>query len=167
MADFTDALNHVLGIEKVVLTDDPDDRGGQTYAGISRRNWPNWVGWQAIDRGDEPSRRMLCDFYRDNFWFPVHGDQITNQRIANSIFSFAINAGTKPAIQLAQTAVSVTADGIIGRMSLFALNSIDPQLFLSKYALAKIGRYRDICTRDRTQMKFMLGWINRTLNEAV
>jgi len=31
------------------------------------------------------------------------------------------------------------------------------------YALAKIARYRDIVTRDRSQMKFLLGWLNRTL----
>ena len=32
------------------------------------------------------------------------------------------------------------------------------------YALAKITRYRDIVQRDRTQGKFLLGWLNRTLN---
>jgi hypothetical protein len=31
------------------------------------------------------------------------------------------------------------------------------------YALAKIARYRDIVQRDKTQIKFLLGWINRTL----
>ena len=28
-----------------------NDRGKQTYAGISRRFWPNWDGWKLVDRG--------------------------------------------------------------------------------------------------------------------
>ena len=40
---------------------------------------------------------------------------------------------------------------------------MDEEKFVLAYALAKIARYRDIVTRDRSQMKFMLGWINRTL----
>jgi len=44
------------------------------------------------------------------------------------------------------------------------INDADPEKFVLEYALAKIARYRDIVTRDRVQQKFLLGWINRTLN---
>jgi hypothetical protein len=43
---------------------------------------------------------------------------------------------------------------------------MEPRLFLALYALARIARYRDIVTRQRTQQKFLLGWINRSLQEA-
>jgi len=36
--------------------------------------------------------------------------------------------------------------------------------FVASYALAKIRRYSDICNRDRSQSKFLLGWINRSLS---
>ena len=45
-----------------------------------------------------------------------------------------------------------------------AINAADPEKFVLAYALAKITRYRDIVQRDRTQGKFLLGWLNRTLN---
>jgi hypothetical protein len=35
------------------------------------------------------------------------------------------------------------------------------------YALAKIARYRDIVRKDKTQIKFLLGWINRTLEGVI
>ena len=167
MADFTDAFNRVLVAEGgLVLTNDPDDRGGMTYAGIARKAWPKWEGWYHIDKGDPVPARLVTDFYRNNFWIPVHGDEINNQRIATSLFSFAVNAGVPTAVRRAQEAACVTADGVIGRLTIFALNSVDPDLFLARFALAKLAKYRDICTKDRTQMKFLLGWINRTLKEA-
>jgi hypothetical protein len=32
-----------------------------------------------------------------------------------------------------------------------------------KFAIAKVARYASICNNDRSQNKFLLGWINRTL----
>ena len=166
MAEFIDAFNHVMSVEKWELTDDPTDRGGQTYAGISRKNWPQWDGWEDIDGGRTPEPRKVLEFYRSNFWVVIRGDSIINQRVATSLFSFAVNAGVNTAVRLAQRVVAVKDDGLVGKITLFALNSTDPDLFLARYALAKIARYRDICTKDRTQRKYIIGWINRTLKEA-
>jgi hypothetical protein len=66
---------------------------------------------------------------------------------------------------LALHEVGVVPDGAIGPRTLAALNGCDPELFALKYALAKVSRYAEICNRDRTQSKFLLGWINRTLKE--
>lgn len=40
---------------------------------------------------------------------------------------------------------------------------MDDALFISNYALAKVARYVQIVTKNPTQRKFLLGWINRTL----
>ena len=124
MAEFTDAFAHVMGIEKWALTNDPTDRGGMTFAGISRKNWPRWEGWYHIDKGDPVPERLVNDFYRNNFWFPIHGDEIKNQRIATSLFSFAVNAGVSAAVRRAQEAACVAADGVIGKLTIFALMPI-------------------------------------------
>ena len=55
---------------------------------------------------------------------------------------------------------------MIGARSLASINAIDPDLFLARFALAKLARYRDICAKDKTQTKFLLGWINRLLKGA-
>lgn len=166
MAEFIDAFNHVMSVEKWELTDDPADRGGQTYAGISRNNWPQWDGWEDIDGGRTPEPRKVLEFYRDGFWTVIRGDGIASQKIATSLFSFAVNAGERVAIKLAQQVAGTKADGVIGKFTIVALNTMDSDLFLARYALAKIARYRDICTKDPTQRKYILGWINRTLKEA-
>lgn len=166
MAEFLDAYNHVMDVEKFELTNDPDDKGGLTYAGITRKNFPEWSGWALIDRGEAVPERLVCDFYRDGFWLAISGPQIVNQRIATSLFSFAVNAGVRTAVKRAQEALWLPADGVIGVVTLFALNTADPALFLARFALVKIAKYRDICTADPTQKKFLLGWINRTLSEV-
>lgn len=49
MAEFEPALEKTLKHEGG-YADDPHDKGGETYRGISRKNWPGWDGWPQIDR---------------------------------------------------------------------------------------------------------------------
>ena len=164
MAQFEPAFEIMMANEGgYKLTNDPVDRGGQTYAGISRKAWPKWQGWHYIDRGEIPPTQMVRGFYKTNFWDVVRGDNITDNRIASSIFNFAVNSGVKIAVKLAQIVVGVAPDGSIGEKTLAALNASSPSIFIPNYTIAKIARYRDIVRRDRTQIKFLLGWINRSL----
>ena len=74
---------------------DPVDRGGETFRGISRNNHPGWPGWPFIDgakaeawslgcsspnalagfidsrfQGDAVMDKLVRDFYKANFWDP-------------------------------------------------------------------------------------------------
>lgn len=167
MAEFTPAFEKmILNEGGYKLTDTPGDRGGQTYAGIARNAWPKWDGWEWVDRGDTPPAAIVREFYKTNFWDVVQGDLIASQRTAQTVFDFSVNAGVRTAAILAQTVAGVTPDGKIGQKSVAALNEVDPDKFSMAYALAKMARYAQIVTRDRSQQKFLLGWINRTLKEA-
>jgi lysozyme family protein len=165
MADFAPAFEKMLHDEGgMQLTNIPGDRGGMTYAGIARNANPDWSGWQFIDRKDFGSATQLVrEFYKVNFWDRIRGDELTNQAIAETIFNFAVNTGVGVASKLAQLIVGVTPDGAIGAKTLERLNICTAEKFLPAYALAKISRYAQICNKDRSQSKFLLGWINRTL----
>ena len=163
MADFAPAYEAMIRNEGgYVLHDVPGDRGGQTYAGIARNMNPRWPGWALIDRGQDVPAQLVREFYKFQYWDSIQGDRITSQVIAQTIFDFHVNAGAV-ARKLAQLVVGVTPDGAIGDKTLAALNAYDEERFVMAYALAKIARYRDIVSRDRSQLKFLLGWINRTL----
>jgi len=165
MADFNAAFEKVIADEGgYQLTDIPGDRGGQTYAGIARKPNPNWAGWQYIDLKDFGSATPLVrEFYKSNFWDRVRGDDLKNQAIAETIFNFAVNTGVGVASKLAQLIVGTTPDGAIGPKTVERLNICTPEKFLPAYALAKISRYVQICMKDRSQSKFLLGWCRRTL----
>lgn len=167
MADFKQAFEKMINNEGGYrLHTVRGDRGGMTYSGIARRFHPGWPGWTLLDAATEDAPQltgMVRGFYRDNFWDPLHGDDVSSQRIAETLFDFAVNAGIRVAVKLAQVAIGTTPDGIIGPVTIKGLNSAVPEKFVPLYALAKITRYAAICNKNRTQSKFLLGWINRTL----
>ena len=167
VADFDPAFERTIQNEGGYrLVNIPADKGGQTYAGIARNYHPNWPGWRYIDAGDMQNLELSAlvrGFYRDEFWEKISGDGISSQMIAEAIFDFAVNAGVGVAAKLAQIVVGATPDGRIGPITLSKLNAMDEGIFVLKYAIAKITRYADICNKDRSQGKFLLGWINRTL----
>ena len=95
----------------------------------------------------------------------AHLNAVTHSDVvAFSVFDFAVNAGVKTSVRLAQLTVNESADGVMGPQTQKALNTCDAELFEYRFALAKITRYAQIVTRDRSQGKFLLGWINRTIN---
>jgi lysozyme family protein len=166
MADFDPAFQKVLHDEGgFKLTNIPGDRGGMTYAGIARNSNPDWPGWNLVDHQEfgEVLTDMVRKFYKSSYWDRIRGDDITNQSIAENIFNFAVNTGIGVAAKLAQLIVGTAPDGAIGPATIEKLNTVDSEAFKKAYALAKIARYADICNRNKTQTKFLLGWIQRTL----
>lgn len=165
--------NFYLAFEKMIrneggyqLVNVLGDRGGQTFAGISRRAHPDWEGWRFIDNRDLPVD-LVPKFYMEHYWRPICGDEIAHQAAAEAIFDFAVNAGVKVAVTLAQLVVGIDQDGRIGPATLAKIDAADEAVFVLKYALAKVARYAEICNRDREQSKFLLGWINRTVKGLV
>lgn len=163
MPDFAAAFESTLRREGgYVLHTVKGDRGGMTYAGIARAAHPEWIGWQEIDTGGQPEAAVVRNLYRVRYWDAVRGNDLPDT-IAPVVFDTAVNCGVKTAIKLAQITVGATPDGVIGPKTLAAIQAADPALFLAQYALARIARYAGIVTKDKSQSKFLLGWINRVL----
>ncbi len=102
------------------------------------------------------------------------GNDIKSQNVAYHIYAFAVNAGIKTAVRMAQIIIGATPDGIWGDVSLKTINDLiqdkkDERIFAVTYSLFKIFRYKDICmnddrrSKDRivSNQKFLCGWINR------
>lgn len=162
MADFEQSFQRLMKDEGFVLSDHAADKGGQTFAGVSRKFHPDWEGWRLIDAGKTPPTDLLRSFYRTKFWCPVLGDEIVSQRVADVLFSQFANMGGN-AIKLAQKVVGVIADGAIGPKTLVALNAMDEERFLALYCIANVARYHAIGMKDKTQRVWWPGWISRSL----
>ena len=168
MADFNPAFDYVLAEEGGwQLTNHASDKGGMTFAGVSRRANPDWTGWKLIDQGaseaDEDLHERVRWLYRENYWLPLRLDEVTQDGIAQDIFSCAILSGPRTASVLAQIATGAEPDGKIGPKTVFAINGMNLELWDLRFCLARIARYRKIVLHDKTQRRFFLGWVTRAL----
>lgn len=134
MADFLTAYK-LTAINEGGYSNDKDDSGGETWAGISRNNFPQWIGWVIIDKyklqpnfpanlrqAPELAERVR-DFYRNNFWNPMQGDRIDDQTTANGIYDMGVNSGITTAIKLAQQTAGTPQTGHMDSNTLNHLNN--------------------------------------------
>ena len=170
MAQFCKAFDKTFANEGgLKLTNIKGDKGGLTFAGISRVYWPKWDGWELIDKGDKGSPELVGrvrQFYRAHFWTPIKGDDIKSDEIAGTVYDFAVNGGVAPAVKLAQLTCGCAPDGVMGPATLARLNLMTDKEFSDIYALQKMRHYAHICNDNHDQSKFLLGWVNRTLTMA-
>lgn len=169
MAEFLSAYERVLGHEGGYVND-PTDRGGETYMGISRKFNPQWEGWPIVD-SHKPLERgevikdiilsgLVKQFYKRTQWDVINGDRINSQRAAEFLFDWFVNSGTAGIIS-AQKAIAVKADGKVGNMTLTALNSQGEAVLMTKLINARIAFVNDIVRRNPSQKRFLKGWLNR------
>ncbi|HCY41786.1 MAG TPA: N-acetylmuramidase [Prolixibacteraceae bacterium] len=175
MAKFERAYELMLAREGGYVND-CDDPGGETYKGIARKKQSEWVGWQIIDRmklqlnfpanmeGNQLLQQEIARFYKSMFWDKVGGDLVNNQELADLVFDFAVNAGVSASVGLAQKVVGSACDGVMGLMTIEAINRFDPDHFAAAFMVEKCRKYLSICKKRPESRKYFFGWIDRAVN---
>ena len=183
--DFMTSFNNALSNEGFI-SNNPYDKGGFTYKGISRIKHPSWSGWKIIDllvqTGYIPSlesnstlQNLVIEFYRTEFWNKIQGYLLPSQLVADEMFDSSINLGVSVASEFLQKTLNllnrntslyhdIAVDGIIGSQTLTALNKCisakGERLVFNLLNFYQAKRYIEIMERDRTQEIF-IGWFNR------
>jgi len=124
VADFDEAFEKTEQHEGYPgWVDDPDDPGGETVAGLTRKDNPEFLGWKLVDQvkqrlgakataatinrelAKEPALRALVKaHYKLRYWAPLKLDDEPNRRLANTVYNFAVNAGPRPSLAALQRA---------------------------------------------------------------
>jgi lysozyme family protein len=160
-ADFEKYLELLLSLEGgLKLHKNPTEKL-ETYAGIYRKAHPEWPGWSYLDRGETPPYELVKEFYYKNYYKPF--EKVKNEKIRNILFESAVNLGVKQAVKLAQKALGLEADGILGPKTLEALNKVNPENFIKDFTLLRIAFYTNLANKNpRRYNLYLRGWINRT-----
>ena len=167
--DFLKAMDILIQNEGL-YSNDPDDNGGETFVGISKKFFPNWKGWKRnIDLSkitrenlkDTEIYKDILDFYYKNFWEPLKLNSLPKE-IRIYLFDMAVNMGLKTAIKILQRTIGTKPDGIIGPVTISVANNFD--CLFPNLKLNRIKYYVDLTNKNKKYKKFLLGWINRCFN---
>lgn len=127
----------------------PADPGGETKYGISKRSYPQ------VDIANLTLDQAKA-IYRRDFW-----DRIVARAIAPAlsyhVFDGAVHSGIGNSIRWLQLAAGVLADGVVGEITLRAIQAQNPQALIARY----LGYRLKFMTQLSTWPTFGKGWAAR------
>ena len=134
---------------------DPQDLGGETKYGISKRTYPGEdIANLTLDRAKE--------LYRRDYWGPSGGDALPDL-LKFEMFDLAVNTSApgRPvtAIEMLQKAVGADVDGILGPATLQAAGNIDSRKALSRLQSLRLKYYTS--RPPEWKERFLSGVVNR------
>jgi lysozyme family protein len=178
----TDIINNYEGGYANV----PQDKGGETYRGISRVFWPGWEGWQRIDQHkNDPAfpKSLQTDFtlqdeviafYEQNYIAKYRLGEFAPE-VAEEMFDQLINRNPASVIKDTQTVLNalnysskgpvfsdLKVDGIFGSKTIDALNKIDSALLVKGLNAMQAYHYITTAAAKPDQRIFTRGWLKRT-----
>ena len=150
MSDFDKAFTIVIGHEGGYVND-PQDPGGETKYGISKRAYP---AVDIAELGLEDAKRI----YRDDYWDACCCDDY-HWPLNLYVFDGAVNQGVQVTIKMLQAALDLRQDGIIGKKTLAAAREAS-DWHMARFMARRAMRYFGTRRFDR----FGEGWLIRTYN---
>lgn len=139
MADYDTAFNYMIANEDYAPNDprygkiNTDNDGGAVRFGINS----NGLGKNLIHTTFYTTMPIDLAFtvakmlYNTAIWVPIHGSGIQAQRAASKLLDMSVNMGRRQAVKLAQRVVNTDVDGVIGPITLEAINKTDEDTMLT------------------------------------
>ena len=170
-------------------SNDPADKGGETYKGIARKAWPNWHDWVLIDKikqrhsgimtiEAEANRntilqKLVVAFFKENFWDYNKLDSLP-VKLAEEVFDTSVNMGQKIGPMFLQEALNlcnnnqkaypnIKVDGLIGPITLQVIPKAIVGRVYKTMNLLQGERYINILRNNESQEKFWGGWLERVI----
>lgn len=141
MAIFDIAVEKVLVHEGGYTAGLPDDPGGETNHGISKRAYPD------LDIKNL-SRDEAKVIYLKDYWKPYMAVQ-TDQHVANCLLDCAVNQGPSAADNIVQVLTHAIGGGVVT---------------LLEVQLRRLLRYVSLVAKKPEEYKYLGSWIRRTLD---
>ncbi len=154
MTRFDFAFEHVVGLEGGYVND-PDDPGGETIYGITKRDHPD------LFAKGQPTLAQAKERYQVQYWIVCSCDRLPAPYDL-IVFDAAVNQGPTMAVKMLQKALRVKIDGQVGPVTIAACQNAGkegPALVLTERAIRYVG--------TRGFDRFGRGWLKRLFLVAV
>ena len=160
MSNFREAVEVVLKNEGGYVSD-PNDPGGETKFGISKRSFPD------LDIKNL-TREEAIDIYLNNWWSRYNYAWINSIEISKKILDMSVNMGPKQAHKIVQRALNtildckLKVDGILGNKTFAAIDLVkDPEQLHRAMSHYQAKFYENLWTRVKKLTRFKRGWLRR------
>lgn len=168
------------------FVNDPTDRGGATNMGVTIATWRS-VGYDKDGDGDIDvddlklltKEDVVNRVLKPHYWDRWKADKIESQSVANILVDWVWGSGAH-GIKIPQRVLGVKDDGVVGPITLAAVNNANPKEFFNKIFAERVKFLNGIVTRSvadyekklgrkpteaellkYTQKRFIKGWLNR------
>lgn len=179
-----DKLSPIVAKWEGGFVNDKTDKGGATNMGITIGTWRS-VGYDKDGDGDIDVQDIrLLDAHDFSavlkiYWNRWQADRIINQSIANILVDWVWASG-KWGVRIPQRILGLKEDGVVGPITLKAINSANQKDLFEKLFKAREKFFEDIVNNSvlkyenqikrkatekekmkYTQKRFIKGWLNR------
>ena len=179
---FDDAFKIVLDFEGG-YSNDPADRGGETNYGITYNTLNDaknkgWIPFNVTIQNIQLEHAKII--YKKGYWDVVQADSLPHP-LDLIMFDSAVNHGPNAAVKLLQKSLNtllpyteLKVDGIIGPLTLRAVrdyeglqdapgshNKSNIRYLCIDVLMNRIELYLSIVLNNKSQEKFLKGWLNR------
>lgn len=142
-------------------SNNPNDKGGDTWYGLSRAAHPNETPWP-------PTFARVKEIFRAEYWDVCRCDELP-PALALALFDEAINFGPFPAILDLQRAIALNQpggfpqiDGIVGPTTVSRAQRFGNRL-ARYFLIERLERYEHTESPDQLR-SFEDGWLGRVLD---
>lgn len=142
------------------FSNDKRDPGGATMRGITIATYRSVFGKnKTVADLKKITYDEWCTIYKKYYWDKCKADLIDNQSVANMLVDFAWHSGVSTAVKRIQRIIKVTDDGIMGRVTIGAINAyfLGQETLFDELKEARLS-YMKYCSGWNT---FRNGWTNR------
>ena len=134
---------------------DPNDPGGETNFGISKRSHSN-LDIKNLDIDE------VKEIYRKEYYEDTNINQLDNYELTRKVFDVGVNIGPRRTIKFLQSTMNdlgygLEVDGILGPKTLDAVNSHDDQVEIIESFKDGVKEYY----KSLKSKRFEKGWLRR------
>lgn len=142
----------------------PADRSGPTNFGITAQTLGAWRKLGRPATATEVQALTKAEaraIYRQQYITAPGFEAITHPALLHLLVDAGVHSGPKRAVQWLQTALGVTADGVIGPKTRAALATADQGVLYRKVLGQRLRHLGRLITSDPRQAAFAGGWMAR------
>jgi lysozyme family protein len=126
------------------FSDRPDDPGGATNFGITKRTLEAFLGHAvSVDDVRNLSSNTAIEIYRSNYWNVMRCGDLPSG-VDLMVFDYGVNSGPATAVKALQALVGVTEDGAVGKITLAAVAKVSPITLVNGLAEARMTFLRSL-----------------------